>query len=49
MHEIQRILVDNRNVKISNNLPLLCQYFDLIYGTSTGILISIMLGCLQMV
>jgi len=49
MHEVQRILVDNRKVKTGDKLPLLCQYFDLICGTSTGGLIAIMLGRLRMV
>jgi len=49
MHEVQRILVDNRKAKTGDKLPLPCQYFDLICGTSTGGLIAIMLGRLRMV
>jgi patatin-like phospholipase/acyl hydrolase len=49
MHEIQRILVDNKKAKTGDKLSLPCRYFDLICGTSTGGLIAIMLGRLRMV
>ena len=49
MHEVQRILVDNGQAKTGDKLPVPCQYFDLICGTSTGGLIAIMLGRLLMV
>jgi patatin-like phospholipase/acyl hydrolase len=49
MHEVQRILVDNGQAKTGDKLPIPCQYFDLICGTSTGGLIAIMLGRLRMV
>ena len=49
MHEVRRILVDSGKAKTDVELPLPCQYFDLICGTSTGGLIAIMLGRLRMV
>jgi Patatin-like phospholipase len=49
MHEVQRLLVDNGQAKTGDKLPVPCQYFDLICGTSTGGLIAIMLGRLRMV
>jgi patatin-like phospholipase/acyl hydrolase len=42
MQEIQRLKEDDE-------VPLPCQYFDLMGGTSTGGLIAIMLGRLRMV
>ena len=49
MHEIQRIMVHNGHATADGALPLPCEYFDLICGTSTGGLIAIMLGRLRMV
>jgi patatin-like phospholipase/acyl hydrolase len=49
MHEVQRVLVKNGQAKTGDRLPVPCQYFDLICGTSTGGLIAIMLGRLRMV
>jgi patatin-like phospholipase/acyl hydrolase len=42
MQEVQRLRQDDE-------VPLPCQYFDLMGGTSTGGLIAIMLGRLRMV
>jgi patatin-like phospholipase/acyl hydrolase len=49
MHEVQRIMINEGNTTDDGKLPLPCEYFDLICGTSTGGLIAIMLGRLRMV
>jgi len=49
MREIQRIMVHNGQATTNAAVPLPCDYFDLICGTSTGGLIAIMLGRLRMV
>ena len=46
MLEVQRLKGDTKR---DSKLPLPCEYFDLICGTSTGGLIAIMLGRLKMV
>lgn len=47
MQEVQRIREEG--IPTTDKLPLPCEYFDLICGTSTGGLIAIMLGRLRMV
>src|SRR5579859_655108 len=49
MHEVQRIMINIGQATANDASPLPCEYFDLICGTSTGGLIAIMLGRLQMV
>jgi patatin-like phospholipase/acyl hydrolase len=49
MHEVHRIMTHKGQVTADGKLPLPCEYFDLICGTSTGGLIAIMLGRLRMV
>ena len=49
MHEIRRIMVHNGQATTHGALPLPCEYFDLICGTSTGGFIAIMFGPLRMV
>jgi patatin-like phospholipase/acyl hydrolase len=44
MHEVHRIMMHKGQVTADGKLPLPCEYFDLICGTSTGGLIAIMLG-----
>ena len=46
---LQKLMQEVQRLKEDSNLPLPCQYFDLICGTSTGGLIAIMLGRLRMV
>ena len=49
MREVQRIMIDKGQATEKDPVPLPCEYFDLICGTSTGGLIAIMLGRLRMV
>src|SRR5271170_3489133 len=49
MHEVHRIMTYKGQGTTDGKLPLPCEYFDLICGTSTGGLIAIMLGRLRMV
>jgi len=49
LHEVQRVMEENGCPTADGKPPLPCEYFDLICGTSTGGLIAIMLGRLQMV
>jgi patatin-like phospholipase/acyl hydrolase len=49
MKEVQRLREEEGDPTPDDRPPLPCQYFDLICGTSTGGLIAIMLGRLQMV
>jgi patatin-like phospholipase/acyl hydrolase len=49
MREVLRIKVQKRQATEDDPLPLPCEYFDLICGTSTGGLIAIMLGRFRMV
>jgi patatin-like phospholipase/acyl hydrolase len=49
MQEVQRIREEEGDPTPDDKLPLPCEYFDLICGTSTGGLIAIMLGRLRMV
>jgi patatin-like phospholipase/acyl hydrolase len=46
---LQKLMREIQRLKGDSQLPLPCQYFDLICGTSTGGLIAIMLGRLRMV
>jgi len=46
---LREIMEEIRRRSEADETPLPCQYFDLIGGTSTGGLIAIMLGRLQMV
>ena len=49
MKEVQRLREEENDPTPDGKLPLPCQYFVLICGTSTGGLIAIMLGRLRMV
>ena len=46
---LKKLMQEVQRIKGDSNLPLPCEYFDLICGTSTGGLIAIMLGRLRMV
>lgn len=46
---LQRVMQEIQRLNGDSELPLPCEYFDLICGTSTGGLIAIMLGRLRMV
>jgi patatin-like phospholipase/acyl hydrolase len=46
---LKEIMKDIRRQVGAEEIPLPCEYFDLIGGTSTGGLIAIMLGRLRMV
>jgi patatin-like phospholipase/acyl hydrolase len=46
---LQNLMQEVQRLKGDKEPPLPCEYFDLICGTSTGGLITIMLGRLRMV
>ena len=46
---LQRLMQEIQRLRQEDQVPLPCQYFDLMGGTSTGGLIAIMLGRLRMV
>jgi patatin-like phospholipase/acyl hydrolase len=46
---LREILMEIKHQKNTAEIPLPCEYFELIEGTSTGGLIAIMLGRLRMV
>jgi len=46
---LREIMMEIKSQKNADLIPLPCEYFELIGGTSTGGLIAIMLGRLRMV